>query len=212
MTTNRVWIHPDGRAENLVALAEHGVILSRVPRTVLYQAAYQEDAVREMDASVRYDEIGMICKDRKLPRILIISGQGRAARVSEVPLADIESRDELFAAAHERLGPKWEIIEKAEKAWRTPLVVMIFLAIVTVIFFFVMRESMDPNAPPPQPGKSTTGHSIGRSLGETVGPVGLFVTGGVLIVACIPWMVRWIHHPPRSHMVVLRRRIESAFN
>ncbi len=159
-----------------------------VPLAVLTEVSIN---LRDSSASVRYT-------------------QNKHLRLASLDFDQQTDRDDFFQALRQRLGPAFKYSEKEYNrlsALLAPVIGLVILAGLTALFYAAAAEARAGGSTD-IPGRRTLIKLLGAWLITTLGPTGIAILGGLLMLLVIAWGVHRFRQPP--HLLVLTRQREAT--
>jgi hypothetical protein len=109
--------------------------------------------------------------------------------------------DELSGVLLGRFGPGWQRKEVRNSPWRVALWPLGVALLVGVVTFWMCREASliaeGHRLQTPGTGKAKLVRAVMHLIEGWIGPTGVLILGGVLMLACLPWLWYSIAYPGR---------------
>lgn len=215
---DHLWTNPENQDDDnpsLVRLGRDGLFLARIPTEELDGAAGALASGESiLGRTIPLKSIRRVSGTVGEPGLNIVIRRDDGGRQAiDIGMRDPIQRDEFLDALEARLGNDWERVNRRtgrvkDALW--PFGIMIVVGLITW-FMHWEAERLEAGNVPKVRGRARS--RIVRQLihwvAGALGPTGVLVVGGLLIVVCLVWLFAVISHPVERIVLLPRFEMEN---
>jgi hypothetical protein len=193
-----VWTNPDGLFSNVFIVTTDSVLYGKVNLNDQEQLTAAL-ADRRTLTSLPFERINRIRMNKRNCEVSIQTGQGKERKTVNLELGNDETRSAFFDAIKAGVGPSWteRFVERsAASAAIGPAITAVVFTGLTVLAYLGAR-SMQEGESIESSGRYGILKRLFYWLMETLGPSGVAVVGGLLVLITLAVLIGRMRKPPK---------------